>query len=113
MSDKRLNNARILCFHHMAVYDVEVTDKERGISRGKILADKMSKQKTGTIVFFSSLYSPDNDMDKMLHHHDIVDEELCGVPFVLVPKEKILFIYEKPSTIVLPPMKIQRRIGPT
>ena len=112
MIDDRRNNARIGCFSHIAVYDVEVVDEERGISRGKIIADDTSKSKDGTIIFFSSLYSKDNDMDKMLHQYEIVDEKLMGVPFTLVPKEKMLFIYEEHTIIARPPRKIARRMGP-
>jgi hypothetical protein len=48
----------------------------------------------------------------MLYEHDFTDSDLLGIPFLVVPKEKIIFGYEPASDVIVrPPIKL-RQPGP-
>ena len=111
MQDKRLNNAEIACFGKVAIYDYEVHDEEKDIWNGKVLPDRHSTIPPSTIVYFSRKYDKESDIDRMLHEQEILDDKIIGVPFLLVPKEKVLFIHQPHSAIARPPMKIKSRLG--
>lgn len=108
----KLNNARIACFGKVAVYDYELVDEKQQIWKGKVVIDDNSAFQGKTEMFFSRRYDPASDMDKMLEEYEITDEELMGVKFLMVPKEKLLFIFSPSTSIVLPPRGIGKRMGP-
>jgi len=108
----KLNNARIACFGKIAVYDYECVDEKQQIWKGQVVIDANSRFEGKTELFFSRRYSQDNDLDKMIEEYEITDEDLIGAKFLLVPREKILFIYNASTTIVIPPRSIGRKIGP-
>ena len=101
---------------YRAIYAIEEVDAERKIWKGKPLPLPI-KQKSGppslttpppnSWTFFSRLYHEENDWDRYYPEHEIVDESIAGVSFLLVPVEKILFGYEPPTDgIFLPGQEI-------
>lgn len=112
-SAHKLNNARIACYGFACIYDYQKVEGDIWV--GRVLIDRnLSAQKKlsqGQPIFFSRLYDKENDQDRMLHEYDVKDEDIIGVPFLLVPSDKLLFLYEPPSTIVKAPLKISKRFG--
>lgn len=103
-----LNNAQIACINRVAIYDYEIVDAEQQIWKGKPVLVKGAPVVEDAIVFFSRRYRDDSDMDKMLEEYEMKNESLIGVKFLLVPREKLLFGYTPPSTIIRPDMNLRR-----
>ena len=112
MSEKpKLNNARLQSFGgYFAIYDVQLVDEKQNIYKGRPVMGPISKTTLPSNiieadwVFFIDEYDDRNDWDR-LYHQLSFDDNLLGQPFVLVPKEKLLFKYSPPTEgIVLPPV---------
>jgi len=110
-----LNQARIRTFGgFIPVYQISIVDEEQKIWKGKPIVDVEARsQIKNREVFFSREYLPDtNELDKVYHEVHFEDEEILGVEFWLIPKEKLLFGYDeapkegiilpKPNTIPFP-----------
>ena len=98
----KLNNAQIRCFGCVAIYDYEIIDAKQKIWKGKLVTD-LAATSEDNIVFFSRHYDRvNNDVDRMMQEYEIVNESIIGVKFLLVPKDKMLFAYQPPSTIIIP-----------
>lgn len=106
------NNACVfVTSKYRAVYDVEEVDEKQKIWKGKPvpLPLRESKGKPSfmtapdrSLLFFSRMYHEENDWDRFYPEIEITDTEIAGVPFLLVPIEKVLFGYEPPTMITLP-----------
>jgi hypothetical protein len=114
------NNARILCGRdNFAVTDLERVGGTiqppfedgpavKEIWKGKRIFEPDTPQNEVETVYFSRCYSRDNEVDKMLHGEvHITDKDVIGYEFWLMPKEKILFGYDPPSSIIqkAPPVR--------
>ena len=108
------NNAQLCCINRVAIQDFEVVDEAEGIWRGLVVFDKSTpKNLLGDEIFFSRRYNYErSDMDRMLEEYLVEDESLIGVKFLLVPREKLLFSYSKPTSIVVPNVKLSRDQNP-
>lgn len=104
-----LNNADVRFIGGLGLMECEEVDADKHIWRGKIIHEEEKGSFMWT--YFSRLYSPDNDLDKMLHEYVIEDESILGVKFMIVPREKIMFRYTPPTTIIRVPHKIGKRMG--
>lgn len=102
----RLNNARFQTFGaFVAVHDIEIVDAKQKIWRGKILIDTSARDKMEMKeVYFSRNYKPDvNELDQIYVEIHFSNESILGVEFWLIPKEKLLFLYQPPTeNIILP-----------
>jgi hypothetical protein len=110
MSDNALNDARIKCFGSgVPVFDVECVDAVQSIWRGTRILEPGTPQDAYLTVYFSRAYNYDkSDLDRMLYEYHFDDPSLLGVPFLVVPKEKVIFGFDPPSeTILKPPVKLQ------
>ena len=97
------NNARVLTLNgYQMVTAVELVDAEQGIFKGEIVKQPEQKNSVGSTLFFRRDSGVDTEFDSMWPYIDFKTTELIGFPFVLVPKEKILFIYDEPSVIIKP-----------
>jgi hypothetical protein len=111
----KLNNARIACFGgYVPVYDLECVDTKQEIYKGKQITQPEQRKESSPFLFFSRSYKPDiNELDQIFKEISF-DDKLLGVPFILVPKEKLLFGYQ-PSPkhgVLLPAVKVyDPRIG--
>lgn len=86
---------------YIPIRDVELFDEKQNIWRGKIV-DHPDNKISSEFVYFWRFYSPEkNELDLMWPEFSF-DERINGHPFLLVPKEKVLFGYFPPSTIHLP-----------
>jgi len=103
-----LNNAQIKCMGYIAFSDYELIDGEQQIWKGNVVFDK-SASSDDRVMFFSRKYDRKNsDIDRMLDEYEVKDESILGFKFLLVPKEKILFAYLPPSTIIRPNIKFPK-----
>jgi hypothetical protein len=91
------NNAQIIPMGgSLPVSDYECYNEELKIWRGNLIIPGADGNK---VIFFSRKYQPEiNDLDKIFVEIEITDPELLGVPFILVPKEKLMFGYERATT---------------
>lgn len=104
-----LNNARLKCFGSgVPVYNWTVVDTERGIWKGTRIIEPGTPADTFETVYFSRSYDTENnDLDRMIHEYEFLDPAIVGVPFLVVPKEKVIFGYDSPSTVIAkPPVKL-------
>jgi len=108
-----LNQARMQSFGaYRAFYDIQPVDEEKKIWRGRPIIEASVQQKFGGTpealqtgwVFFTREYDDRNDWDRLYHEFWFEDARILGQPFLLVPKEKLLFGYNPPPKggIVLP-----------
>lgn len=107
-----LNNARINSFGgYKALYKIEPIDEEQKIWKGKpVVEPQMARslpsaqlmQAMRGWMIFSRRYDDRSDWDRMYPELSF-DDKLIGLPFLLVPKEKLLFAYDEPTAIELPP----------
>jgi hypothetical protein len=91
------NNAQIIPMGgSLPVSDYECYNEELKIWRGNLIIPGTDGNK---VIFFSRKYQPEiNDLDQIFVEIEITDPELLGVPFILVPKEKLMFGYERATT---------------
>jgi len=74
------------------IYDYELYNEELQIWKGKLVIP--SGTNAPEVIYFSRKYQPEvNEFDRVFTEIEILDLEILGVPFVLVPKEKFLFGY--------------------
>ena len=105
------NNAQLKTYGgYFPVSHVEVVDEQQHIYKGKKVAikgdDKVFER---DYVFFSRNYQPDiNDLDKIYPELSF-SNELLGVSFILVPKEKLLFEYSPSSSIAIPSIDFSQK----
>lgn len=89
---------------------LEDLDRSICIWKGKLVIPP-GKSGAPDVVFFSRLYQPEiNELDKLFVEIEIKTTDLIGIPFILVPKEKMMFGYFAGSdTILIPQKKIVQR----
>ena len=86
---------------YVPIKEIEVVDEGQKIYKGKIV-DHPNQQLQTKDVFFSRDYKPEvNELDQIFVEKHF-DSSLIGVPFTLVPKEKLLFGFFPKSVIQLP-----------
>lgn len=99
------NNATIIPMGGtLPICDYTCFNKEHNIWRGTLVVPQKNANPN---VFFSRKYQPEiNDLDKIFVEIEITELEILGVPFLLVPKEKLMFGYEKGSDILAIPRNL-------
>lgn len=99
------NNATIFPMGgSIPICEYELYNEEHQIWKGKLVIPP-GKAGAPDVVFFSRKYQPEiNDLDKLFVEMEMENTDLLGIPFILVPKEKLLFGYYGGSgTVILPP----------
>lgn len=94
------NNARMIIMGgHIPVTDIELYESKQQIFTGNVVENTIEYvQMKFHIVFFSRLYDPKNEYDKILKEYDFdSDDNVFGIPFTLIPKQKILFAFDPPT----------------
>jgi hypothetical protein len=102
------NNATIFPMGgSIPICEYEIYNEEHQIWKGKLVIPP-SASGASDVVFFSRFYQPEiNDLDKLFVEIEMEATDLIGIPFILVPKEKLMFGYfAGSSTIVIPKKKI-------
>lgn len=93
---------------YMPVKNIELYDEDQQIWKGEVCQAAMQKMPY-KIVFFSRQYLPEvNELDQ-IYKEIHFKPGVLSFEFLLVPKEKILFGYHEPGTILLPSPD---RLGP-
>ena len=83
---------------------VKTKDKKRNIWKGCRVIEPGSPKDQVLIIYFSREYHPNDYLnDKILTEIEFNGEEIIGFPFMLIPKEKILFSYDPPSALIVKP----------
>jgi len=85
------------------LYEIEPVDEERKIWRGRPIPTANEKkhpalsgdQEDHHWIYFHRTYDDRNDWDRLYFEHEFTGLETFGVPFILIPKEKILFAYDE------------------
>jgi len=110
--EMKLNDARVYSFgNYKPLYDLKCVKGD--VWRGRpVIEPQMTKlpgfnQKAfeATWIFFVRRYDDKNDWDRLYHEIEL-GPEWIGQPFILVPKDKLLFAYEPAPEggIILPPI---------
>jgi hypothetical protein len=87
------------------ICEYEIYHEKLEIWKGKLVIPPKAKG-APDIVFFSRKYQPDiNELDQIFVEMEIETSDLIGIPFILVPKEKMLFSYYGGSGILALPTK--------
>jgi len=97
--------ARIRPFNNLIpLKQIEQVDGD--LWRGKLIKTPSMKEEAfeGDFIFFWRNYDPaNNDIDKYCQEYEIKgSNKTLPQTFILVPKEKCLFLWEAPSTIIRP-----------
>lgn len=96
---------------YKAVYDIQPLDEDQKIWRGRPVIEArggksappgITAQMQRGWVIFSRRYDDRSDWDRM-YPEITLDDKLFGAPILLIPKEKLLFTYDEPTSIELPP----------
>ena len=107
----KLNSADARFTNHFAFIEIEVVDEKIGLWKGKPIMPS-GPEEAFKFGFFSRKYDRKNsDIDRMLEEFWVEDESILGVKFLLVPREKVLFAYNPPSSIIKVPRGISRKMG--
>ena len=107
---KQKSNARILASQALIpVHNYEVYDEEQQIWVGYIIPDTiqgLEMRAEGQKIYFSRKYdTKNNDVDRMIcEYHFKEDESVLGFEFILIPREKYLFMFDPPSILAKPPI---------
>ena len=103
------NNSQIFPMGaQVPIMNYEVVDKKRFIWKGELILNINSKASDSKVIYFSREYQPEiNELDKIFKEILFEDAELLGVPFLLVPKEKLLFAFEAGSNIISIPRNLK------
>ena len=105
------NNSRLILVNPLVpVCDYVEYDKSQNIWRGRLMQDTdIALKMDFDEVFFCREYNKENEFDKILQEFFFkADDDVAGIPFILVPKQKILFAFKPSSTIAMPPMRIRQ-----
>jgi hypothetical protein len=80
------------------------------IFRGEVVAAPFDLQKTlteGQFVYFRSDFDIKNELEQMYPFLECNNKDVAGAPFVMVPKDKLLFILlESKHGIIIPKMSV-------
>ena len=98
------NNARIQsATTYLPVTNIVCVDEDQQIWKGDRVIEPGTPSDQYTIIYFSRKYDPENnDWDKINPEYEFTDEDIIGFKFLLIPKEKMLFGYDPPGTIIKP-----------
>jgi len=104
---KGRNNSQIFPLGgKVPICNYELIDEAQQIWKGELVLNASSRADEAKTIYFSRFYQPEvNDLDKIFTEVIFDDAELLGVPFILVPKEKFLFGFEKGSASIIIPRK--------
>ncbi len=119
-----LNNARIKSFGvYAAVHNIKPVknvlvkglqgqEETESIWRGDVILEKDHRNENNT-VYFSMVQQPDkNEYDLIFPILHFKDKDILGEPFYLIPKDKLLFAYEKSSFIQKAPINFNPKRRP-
>ena len=99
------NNARIKCISvYFAVHDYALIDKGQGIWRGNRVIEVGTPADAFTSIYFTRESRPDD----VLQEYEFESTKLIGFPFLLVPKDRMLFGYDEPSNILKPDINLSK-----
>jgi hypothetical protein len=106
-----LNDARIKCFGgYLPIARYRCFDEQRSIWVGDRIVEPGTPADALEIIYFSRKYEPEkSQIDALMCEYEITDETIVGLPFLLVPKEKVLFGYDPaPKLIKRPPVQLAK-----
>lgn len=86
---------------YIPIEDIEPVDEAQKIYKGKVV-DYPGRQANLDEVFFSRDYQPEHNELDQIFTEKTISAAVTGKPFLLVPKEKLLFGRFSPGLIALP-----------
>ncbi len=117
-----MSDARLKCFSdYTPVRDVEVVDAKQRIFKGKRVIEEGTPDNVMTVIYFRrsdkrdpqrTSTHPMTEIETMwpeLHFHD---HTILGYEFYLIPKVKMLFGYDPPSSTILKAPMQRKTPGP-
>ena len=104
-------NARVKTLNGLVpLMDIEPT-AVKDIWRGKpVTFTTQEEEYASDWVYFSRKYNREtNEIDKMVQEFHIDDSNILGIIFWLIPKEKLLFLYDEHTAIIRPHLAQPKR----
>ncbi len=107
-----ISDARLKCFSdYTPLKDIEVVDTKQGIWKGSRVIEPGTSPDVMTIIYFRRSKTLDqnqlSEIEAMWPEIHIKDTSIMGYEFYLIPKVKMLFGYDPPSsTIIKAPMQM-------
>ena len=106
-----LSDARLKCFSdYTPLRDIEIVDTKQGIWKGNRVIEPGTNPDMMTVIYFrrrdsrdpqrSSAAAP-TEIEAMWTELHIKDASIMGYEFYLIPKVKMLFGYDPPSSTIL------------
>ncbi len=96
-----LNNARIKDFGiYAAVHQIEQVMEQHNVFKGQVILQENQRRKDSIIYFRMTQDPENNEYDRMFPIIHFTDEDILGEEFWLIPKDKLLFAYEKPTFLI-------------
>ncbi len=103
-----INNARLKCFSdYTPIRDIEVVDTKQRIWKGNRVVELMTSPDAMMIIYFrraekmTETSGGCSEIEMMWPELHIKDESIMGYEFYLIPKVKMLFGYDPPSSIIV------------
>jgi hypothetical protein len=99
------NNARLKCSAHVPLKNIKIVDTKQGIWRGERIIEPGSRTDEMLHQFFWRLKKgtkPEDlgEIDRMYPEFHVHDAGVLGEEFWLIPKQRILFGYDPPSSSI-------------
>jgi len=110
-----LSDARLKCFSdYTPVRDVEVVDTEQKIFKGNRVIEPGTASNVMTVIYFRRVGKKDDrtEIEQMWPEIHIHDCTIMGYEFYLIPKVKMLFGYDPPSSIIVKAPMQMKEPGP-
>lgn len=111
------NNARIKCTAWVPVKNVEVVDVKQRIFVGERVIELATMPNDLTTIYFYRVGNDDElgELDRLYPEFHFKSSKILGFEFWLVPKQRMLFLYDPPtSNIIKAPISMasQQKTGP-
>lgn len=115
-----IDDARLKCFSdYTPIRDIEIVDTKQGIWKGKRVIEPGTDPSVMTVIYFrrAKKMTPTDgesltELELMWPELHVKDASIMGYEFYLIPKIKMLFGYDPPSSIIAKAPMQMKRPGP-
>jgi len=97
------NNARIKCTAWVPVKNVKVVDTVQQLYEGERVIELGTMPDDLTTIYFYRLKKGDEggELDRLYPEFHFKSSKILGFEFYLIPKQRMLFLYDPPSSTII------------
>lgn len=112
-----MSDARMMCFSdYTPIRDIEIVNTKHQVWKGKRVIEPGTDPNAMTILYFRRLKAVDpnklTELELLWPEIHIHDATIMGYEFWLIPKIKMLFGYDPPSSSILKAPLSRKKPGP-